>query len=240
MNIFNQLIKEIESEYTKSNNNLGWRFLSTSKATLEKNSGIFLVTLNPGGRKIIPGHGVASCEDGCAYITESWKGKSTGTSLLQQQFRLLFKELATHLDYDDHIKLMESSVCGHFIPFRSPDYQSLKNKKQAVDLGKRIWSKIFSFNIPTVAICIDKKTYKYFSELLLIVGCSIIESVELPIGWGKYNATVAKYKNSGDITTLIRFPHLSGFAIFGREKSTKNIKVIFNKIFCNKNKIIWR
>ena len=129
MNLFQELIEDIKIEYKTNPNKLGWRFLHTSKKTLEKNHQILLITLNPGG-KIPDDHPIESCENGSAYLSESWRGKKPGTAKLQVQIQLLFRGIANNLGIEDYKEVLESSVRGHFIPFRSTYLKSLQEPKK--------------------------------------------------------------------------------------------------------------
>lgn len=228
MELFDQLVMEIKNTYKKTDNNLGWRFLATSKDTIENNSGIYLITQNPGGNTIIETHGVASCENGPAYIIEKWKSsKLPGESKLQIQFKLLFKNLARKYNYDNYKELLTQSLCGYFIPFRSPNYDSLLDKNKSIKLGKSLWRRIIENNNPYIIITIDKITNKYLKEIILDLKYNFVKEVRYPIGWGNYKATVLIYKDKKEYLKLLHFPHLSRFSIFGRSNSERYIKYIF-------------
>ena len=234
INVFEEIVLEIEEEYSKSENNLGWKFLTVSKNSLLKNSGTFLITLNPGGTKEDPRHGKGSCENGCAYLTEIWKKDCCpGQSTLQRQIQLLFQKIAHYnrYGYKNYTELMECSVCGYFIPFRSPNLKSLKKKNETLDLGKRIWKKVFINSYIHLIICIDTITFLKVKEILAELNCFEISSSDYDTGWGTYKSTVVKYTRNNQVLTLVRFPHLSRFTIFGSEASKQYIDTIFNKIF---------
>ncbi|PKL17126.1 MAG: hypothetical protein CVV49_12745 [Spirochaetae bacterium HGW-Spirochaetae-5] len=232
MNLFNSLITEIKTEYKTNPNNFGWRFIVTSKETLEKNNGIALITLNPGGSVERKDHSTGSCENGCAYLSEIWAGGSVpGESTLQKQFQLLYREIAYQIKADDYINVMESSLCGYFIPFRSPDIKSLKEKKHCIEFSKNIWTKILSARQYKVIICIDRVTYKNIDKILGEMSYIRIKESDFDTGWGSYKATVSKYKTENGIVTLARFPHLSRFSIFRKDAGKKSIYKLMTAIF---------
>lgn len=231
MNLFEDITKKIKTEYTTGGNKLGWRFLLNSKNTLQENNGIIFVTLNPGGSKIITEHGVESCENGCAYLVESWKGNKPGESILQKQFQALFKEIAKRLSIEDYKEVLNSSLCSYFIPFRSKSYRVLINKKRAVNFSISIWSEILSSINFKIIICIDKVTFKSIKKILVNFNYTKTMSAKFNIGWGDYSADINKYKVDNKIVSIIRFPHLSRFAIFNRAESRAHIKVIFDEVF---------
>ena len=51
---------------------LGWRFLATPRRTLSRDARVAFLTLNPGGDRVDPTHGVASCEAGSAYVHDAY------------------------------------------------------------------------------------------------------------------------------------------------------------------------
>lgn len=229
--LFEEIIGKIKAEDASRENKRGWRFLTTSRDTLINNSGILLVTLNPGGEKAKEGHDRDSCENGCAYLKETWgKAKEPGMSVLQKQIQGIFREVAQrwHKNYGDYVGLMESSTCGNFIPFRSPSYKELEEKKKAIDFSKTIWREIISQNDFKLIICIDKVTFKSMNDILSTNGFERKSCENLPTGWGEYKATIRRYSNKEKTISLVKFPHLSRFSIFGREKSKKDIKNIFD------------
>ena len=231
--MFDEIVNIIETEYNNSRNNIGWRFLATSKKTLLSNSGIFLITMNPGGGKDNSQHPKSSCENGCAYISESWKNKPTGESRLQKQFILLFSELAKRHPTKDKIELMESSVCGYFIPFRSPTFNLLKDKKRSIILATNIWKTIISSNSPKLIICIDVRTHKYIRKIIDGLNYNIISNTKYPVGWNNITAELSIYKKNGNALSIIRFPHFSRFSIFGREQSKEPITQIIENATLN-------
>lgn len=231
MTLFEELIQDINTEYSSNANDLGWRFLQSSRKTLEENNGILLITSNPGGSK--SSEPVESCENGCAYISESWRGKPSGTSKLQVQVQLLFKEIAERLEIENYKELIESSVCAHFIPFRSPSLKLLKEQDRSISFSKRLWKKILSNLQFRLIICLDKNTYKNLTVILLELSYKNLETKDYPIAWGNYKASVANFEKGNDRISLLWFPHLSTFSIFGREKSRAAINAILNDALKN-------
>ena len=61
-------------------------------------------------------------------------------------------------------KLIESTLCGYFVPFRSRRREDLKHEKEAFDFGEKIWLKILKTVQPELFICIDKETAKRLEE----------------------------------------------------------------------------
>ena len=167
--IFDEIVAEIKEEVIVTSNNLGWRFLVNSKNTIAKNNGIYLITLNPGGDEIIPEQGQESCENGSAYLNEVWGNNEPGKNPLQIQIQLMFKKISEYLRKSDYISVLENSVSGYFIPFRSPNIKTLKDKGRIIKFSEKIWKKILlhSTHIKLI-IVIDndalKSMLKIFSD----------------------------------------------------------------------------
>lgn len=227
--MFEELIQDIKTEAAGNANDIGWRFLLTSKNTLEQNNGILLVSLNPGGDREQPDHPSESCEAGSAYLAESWKSKAPGTNKLQVQIQHLFREIATRIGVDDYKAVLESSVCGHFIPFRSPSFEILKDKNRTIAFSIQLWKKLLTKKEFRLIICIDKNSYRTFSEILADNGYNKLAEQAEPIEWGKYTSLISHFKQGEKKTSLVWFPHLSKFAIFGREKSKAAITRIMDE-----------
>ena len=217
---FERAIAEIESAYASLGHTLGWRFLCVSKRVLQANPKIALITANPGGKYIPPDHPSASCENGCAYISETWGTAKKGQSKLQKQVQRLFDALATKTNFKKGgAALMESSLVAYYIPFRSPRLALLPCKKESLDFARSLWTPLFDRLCPRLIITIDPNAYRYFGELL---DRSIPEPHPqrnaYPTGWGTYTADVTQYGEGQHTTTLVRLPHLSTFQLFARDE----------------------
>jgi hypothetical protein len=233
MNLFQELVENIREENKSNSNNMEWRFLQTSKNTLEQNNGIVFITLNPGGKQGQAYEPVESCEEGCAYVSESWRGKAPGASKLQIQIQLLFKEIAGRLGVKDYREIIENSLCGHFIPFRSPSFDTLKDKERTIAFSKKLWQKILSKLKLQLLFCIDNNTYKNISEILTSLSYQKVQEQRYPIAWGDYKCSIANFEKDGQEITLVWLPHLSTFSIFGREKSKEAVSIIMDEALKN-------
>lgn len=233
MNLFEESIESIEKESKINPNKLGWRFLLTSKKTLEKNNGILLLTLNPGGSENRKDHPSDSFENDSAYFVEIWKkGKPAGASPLQIQIKRLFKEIASRLGKDCK-EILEASVCGYFIPFRSQSFDSLKEKDTCIRVSKNLWKNILSEIKFQLILSIDRETYDNIKQILLSLKYCEVQSSEQPTGWGNYKASITYFEKGDEKVTFVRFPHLSRFSIFGREKSEEAISKLMDKALHN-------
>jgi hypothetical protein len=235
MNLFQELVGNIREEYKSNSNDMEWRFLQTSKKTLENNNGILFITLNPGGKQDQKHQPIESCEEGCAYLTESWRGKPAGKSKLQVQIQLLFKEIANRIGVEDYRTVMETSLFGHFIPFRSSSFDTLKDKKRTILFSKNLWQKILSNLKFQLLFCIDNDTYNNISEILVNISYHKVQEQLYPISWGDYRCSIANFEKDGEEITVVRLLHLSIFSIFGREKSKEAVNKIMDEALRNYN-----
>lgn len=227
MKFFNELVSEIENQYSLRNSNAGWRFLYCSEKNINQNNGIYFVTLNPGGSEERQDQGKASCEEGNAIITEMWRTKTPGSSPLQKQIQEIFKVIGDKLGLK-YPEVLENALSGYFIPFRSKDYNSLESKEGAYDFGISLWTKILLNRKPSLIITIDPLAFKGMKEIAenaLAYSDPIIE--KYATGWGNVSAEIARYNKDG--LTIVKFPHLSRFTIFTSQKSETISKEILIK-----------
>ena len=233
--LFEDTVKRIERFDKDPRYQLGWRFLTCSRKVLDGTPQIALITLNPGGEEQRPDHPRNSCEEGCAYLDESWKnGKPPGEATLQIQVRKMFAELAEKLEYPGTPEeLLEESLSGYFIPFRSPDMESLSHKREALDFGESIWSSILESVRPGLIICIGKDTYKRLKSLVpRVYGLSGANHIPIKTGWGNSEADIVEFDENPK-TKLLGLPHLSTFKLFSRAGCTEPVGRIFAR-FCDR------
>jgi hypothetical protein len=216
---------EIERKYIELNYQEGWRFLNCYKKNLESNNGIFIITLNPGARKGLDysKQPVFSSEVGCSFLHEEWKSKTQPQFILF--LGLLYKAISPYSNFNDFIN---SILIGYYIPFRSNNFKGLKNQKESIEFGKACWRKIIEKNIDKMRllICIDNITSKSIKQIFKEMDLKEKENIKLETGWGKISTNIYRYKSSNKIITLVKFPHLGRFKIFGR----KGFELLINKI----------
>ena len=141
--IFNESVSDIERQYKDMNYQLGWRFIGCSKSVLNNSPEIALITLNPGGDSIQPDHPSESCEHGHSYLVEKWGNAAPGRSPLQTQLQAMFAKIAQQLGRDDRAAdLMERSLPGYYIPFRSQRLIDLPNRQKAVAFAETLWTNV--------------------------------------------------------------------------------------------------
>lgn len=229
---FENICQEIQKKYEELGHNLGWSFLTTSKNTIKKNSSIALITLNPGGEeKSEPV--MRSFEDGNAYLNEEWKKNlGVGKAPLQIQIQYLFKHLTIkHPRYNNFENLMNDTLMGYFIPFRSPTIKELINSKLSRKFSHHLWSRLLIEVDLSLIICIDKNTFFDINEIFHETkGFKLAEKKEFNTGWGNIKAELTRYNGEKKDLTIARLPHLSRYKIFNREKSQAEIEIIINEM----------
>ncbi len=225
---FEQAIAEIERAYVSLGHTLGWRFLCVSKRVLQAKPQIVLITANPGGKDIPPDHPPASCENGCAYVSEKWGTAKKGQHKLQKQVQHLFNGLAEKTRFKmGGAALMESSLIAYYIPFRSPRLALLPRKKESLNFARSLWAPLFRQLRPKLIITIDPHAYRYFGELIDgTVTTSIRQREVMTTGWGAYTADIMRYGEGEQTTTLVRLPHLSTFQLFSRTECKPYVDAI--------------
>lgn len=230
-NLFEECVSTIEEAYEQLGHRLGWRFLSVSKNVLNNNPSVAFLSLNPGGSEIPADHPWASCESGCAYVAERWGSSLPGQSGLQQQVQMMFEGVGRRTGRTGR-ELLESSLTGHLVPFRSPRLADLNRKRESIDFGRQLWTRLLSSSDinPALLICMSRDIYAELTlRVLPAVGATRISTEALPTGWGVYTADVDVYECSGRNFALLRVPHLSTFRLFNRQKSRSYMNEILDK-----------
>lgn len=203
-----ELVERIERAYNASGNHLGWRLLASPAYVLERADVAFL-GLNPGGRIRSPNHAEFAMSSGSAYVNEQWADHPAGCSPLQRQVRALFKGLAVE---------PESVLAGNLVPFRSPDWASLENKKEAIEFGSELWRELLAHARPKLVIGMGREVTKALSALL-----DTWNEERVPVGWGATTGIRADFPSG----TLIGLPHLSRFGIMLRPESQQGLRKLF-------------
>ena len=192
---------EIEAEYRRRADILGWRLLCSPWQTTSK-ADVAFIGLNPGGRIVPRGHGELSTEGGSAYEIEEWAGYPKGESPLQQQVRALC-DLA---EVEPRLVL-----AGNLVPFRSPDWKSLRGADSAVKFGLMLWERLLSEARPRLVIAMGSTVQQALCKHF--IGSGVPESTLA--GWGKLRIFRADHR----AFRLVGLPHLSRFRIINRPKS---------------------
>lgn len=196
----------IETAYQASGNELGWRFLYSPAAVLQR-AEVAFIGLNPGGRE------VEAClfamSQGSAYCDEVWGGSHVrGRSPLQVQVRAMFERLNVS---------PEAVLAGNFVPYRSGNWSELKQSDTALEFARRLWREVLEAVRPRVVIAMGNVVR---DELAAMLG---IKLTRLPTGWGKVQAC----RGTANGITLIALPHLSRYRVMDREASRMYMDQLF-------------
>ncbi|MEQ1494825.1 MAG: hypothetical protein ABL912_03575 [Novosphingobium sp.] len=200
-----ELAHLIEQQAVSQGHALGWSHFYCP-ASRRENARLATIGLNPGGGRdaSIDWRNLRQIEDpnGNSYLIQRW-GHNGGFSTLQRQIARLLEVAG----------VAEQEVISlNAVPFRSPDWKSLENKKAAVSFGLGMLNDALVSSQLRVVVAfglgsIEKRVAKQ-------LGYGDIISV--PTGWGKIMAR--QYRNAAG-ATMFGLPHLSRFAILGRPEA---------------------
>ncbi len=202
----------IQEKYIELGYTLGWRLLYSPEAVLER-ARVAFVGLNPGGNHAPADHAEFAMESGSAYAQERW-GKPPGQSTLQRQVLRLF-EIVGEPPAD--------VLAGNLVPFRSPSWEMLGSKDQALRLGRNIWEEILAHTRPQLVIGMGGSTWPVLKQLLRV------DSVQQElVGWGSVRGERGTFEGG----TFVGLPHLSRFAIVTRKESQQGLQTLLGKHYC--------
>lgn len=240
---FGDICKKINDSFNnhdKFNFGMGWCFLYTSKATFHPAQQLFFIASNPKGEKNekYPDPGQeCSCENGNDFRVGEWIKGKPGQSFLQLQVQELFKrikhsmeELGVKVCYE---KLMDNSLAANYVPFRSENEDSIKDK-EIMEFSNKRWKEVFNYIMPKVIICMSKLSFEGIKKVLLKEKGFYVSGTNerMKLGYGKAFYEMQELKNGDSSILLVRLPHLSHYKIFSRrsDECVKNIKRITDKI----------
>jgi hypothetical protein len=217
--LFSSIVDRIEAAYDRLGHHLGWRFLYTPARTLAPDTRLATVGVNPGGDAWEAPS--PSVEAGNAYRLETWPGGSNGgTNPLQTQIRLFYDALAPQLGDRSPTRLMDDTLAANFCPFRSPSWDALANRAESIAFSRELWRSILEVVSPSVVICLGELPARELGTTLLSTGARSVGVPEVrPVGWGSVTYGLAQYESSSGRSLLVRLPHPSRYAIFGRAGS---------------------
>lgn len=234
-NLFKDSVRRIERFYEEHGCGCGWRFLTCSRKILCSNPRFALIDFHPGGQEIPPDHPWQSCEKGNAYLHEKWRNHGPGEAPLQIQIQRMFKIFAEKFGYrGTWEELMEETLSGYFIPFRSLDLENIDHKREASVFAELIWSKILESVRPEYIICLGK-THTYNSVKRLIPGVFGMQyekksgPIHVDVGWSSSPAEIVKFGKNPDVRVL-GLPYSRKGQLGGPGNDT-DIKRIFER-FC--------
>ena len=199
---------EIEKEGQRLGVEYGWRFITCPQRQADS-ARLLLVSLNPAGRER---HGPSwSQEEGSAYRVESWGAYALGEAPLQRQVQMMWRFL----------QLSDQQVfSAHYVPFRSPSWADLPRRDEALSFASHLWRWLLPQLHFERVVCIGKDVPgRHIADLL----DAKLEAV-FPLGWGAITADRYRLPDGRPLVTL---PHLSRFAVFGRQESVRPLRDLF-------------
>lgn len=232
--LFEDTVKRIERFYEDHDYRLGWRFLTCSREVLRSSPKFVFIDFHPGGKKIPPGHPWHSCEKGNAYLHEKWRDNDPGKAPLQIRVQRMFEIFAEELAYQGtRDELMEETLSGYFIPFRSPDFEKPEYKSEALKLAERIWSRILESVRPEYIICLGKThTCNRVKRLVPnVLGLHEKKRCSVPIGRSSSLSEIIEFGGNSDVR-LLGLPYSRNGQLAWPPGNDKEIKRVFER-FCN-------
>ena len=226
--LFKNTVEEIKRFYKDRDYKCGWRFLTCSRTVLRGSSKFAFIDYHPGGNKIPPDHPRNSCEEGNAYLHEKWRDNDPGKAPLQIRVQKIFEIFAEELAYQGmREELMEETLSGYFIPFRSPDFEKPEYKSETLKLAERIWSRMLESVRPEYIICLGKThTYNRVRRLIPSI-FGMHEKKSGPVSVSE----IVEFGASSNVR-LLGLPYSRNGQLVWPPGSDKEIKLIFKR-FCN-------
>ena len=235
---FEECVERIEQAYLDLGHPIGWRFLSGPRRTFSPSTRIAFLTLNPGGdTDPYPEHPQESSEPGSAYWMERWKGKPPGQESLQVQVQSLFQMIREIVGAEEISAraFVESRVLtGHFIPFRSPDFNSLVRPRESIGFSRDLWADILAGWMPQVLVAMSGQTFGNLRQIVLKrLGGEVLSDRKFETGWGTAGSRVLDIRviPTGGRVKLAQIPHLSRYSLFSRQQCYPFVRQILDYTF---------
>lgn len=197
----------IQTEYQRLGYRHGWSFMATPECTLRE-ARVVIVGLNPGGGGVDDHYsyqGLWDSPGGNAYFVEKWARNGTETPV-QSQVKAWHTVLRLGAD---------ETLCAQFIPFRSPDWDRLERKNEAIGFSQGLWRWVLDTSPATLFLTMGKLPSIYLVELM---GARLVAS--LPTNWGSHMIDVWDDANG---RRIVRMPHPSRYQLFERENGASSI-----------------
>lgn len=194
----------IEAESRRLGFQHGWTFLGTPERTL-LNARVAFVGLNPGGGGSNDDYDYGGHWDvpvGNGYFDESWGPNGTQTTI-QKQLQTWHALIGVRPD---------ESLCVQFVPFRSPDWDRLDQKAEAISFAERLWTWVLEVSPASLFVTMGKRPAEHLSKLL-----HAKQVAQFPTGWGSQTIDVW---DAPDGRRIIGMPHPSRYALFDRANNS--------------------
>jgi hypothetical protein len=224
--LFKRSVRSIERKYHELGYELGWSFLYSPARTLSLKTKIVFIGLNPGGFNYE--EPMPSYERGNAYRLQSWGRNGREKNKLQSQISRFYQQIADKIGVSSEC-LMDSTLAANFCPFRSGNWASLQNKKEAIEFSNGLWSELFDNLNPAVILCL-RETHRHIYSLIVEKRFKTISPVEkLETGWGKIKFSLAAFAVEKRKVLLVGLPHLSRFTSLAAKLLRMNFTSLQNQ-----------
>lgn len=225
-----EIIKQFYVEHSaKHGLQAGWSFLYSPRKTFSLKTPLFLVGLNPGGTAA-KNAGEITSERGNAYFVERW-GLNCQPNKLQKQIGMMYDELVRIISPQiPRQDLIDNTLAANFAPFRSPKWDSLRDRSELIEFSRGMWKSVLSTLNPKVMICFSRIPYEEFTGLFIQNGYQKTKEEKEPINWGKVTVEISSLFRADKSVLLVRLPHLSRYQLFGREKSFKAAQFVCSRV----------
>lgn len=197
----------IQAEYERLGYNRGWSFMATPELTMRK-AEVAFVGLNPGGggeQDTFEYQAIWDFPGGNAYFNERWGPNNTETAI-QRQIWKWHKLLGIS---------PAESFCAHFIPFRSPTWDALKRKDEAVAFGRRLWVQVLDVSPASLFVTMGKEPARQLASVM-----DAKRVAPFATGWGNQMIDIW---DSPDGRRVMGMPHPSRYTLFGRNGSASDM-----------------
>jgi hypothetical protein len=203
--------QDIELEHDRLGYRIGWRFITGKFANLSTAT-VAIIGLNPGGTVR---HGPSwSQEEGNMYVSESWRNKPAGNAPLQQQVQRMMSVVGV---VDPH-----EVFTAQFVPFRSPRWDDLPNRKAALAFSEALWSWALPQSPAKLFLCIGQK--ESAPRLANLLGAHHKRAT--PANWSA--CKIDRYESPGG-HVILGLPHLSIYKLFSRPRSIEAFKTALSQ-----------
>jgi hypothetical protein len=163
-------------------------------------------------------------------VVEQWGTAKPGAHKLQRQVQELFAAIQREVGPADQGGiLVEESLVGYFIPFRSPRFSDLHHPNESMRFAEELWGSLLAPLRPRLILSIDPMTFRCMDKICRTSGGRLISAESLPTGWGNVKTEVNEYRFEDRSAMVVRLPHLSTFQLFSRQECANHLKEILGK-----------
>lgn len=225
-----KVIQQFYDEHgAKYNLTAGWRFLYSPRKTFSSKTPLILAGLNPGGTAAEDADGI-SYEDGNAFFDQPW-GSNGQPSKLQKQICTMYDEIVKIISPQiTRRDLINNTLAANLVPFRSPNWNSLKDSPTLVKFSCEIWEPVLDKLNPKVMICFGSIPYDKFRNLFIETGYQQNKLGKESMNWGKITVEVSNLASCEKTVLLVCVPHLSWYKLFNRSESSKAAQFVCSQV----------